>query len=52
MKFLLVLFVLQNGHKEKITTPYKDFVSCVIARHEALKHNNEVTKIKAYCKRI
>ena len=52
MQYLLIVIVLQNGFQDRIDSFYKSKKACLEARTEALKHNNDLTKVKAKCKLI
>lgn len=49
MLYLLVTIVLQNGVTDILFDEYTTLKACNSARIEAKKHDNELTKVRAYC---
>jgi hypothetical protein len=45
----MLMFVTQNGMSEATFDEYKTKEECVASKNEALMHDNEVTKIRAFC---
>jgi hypothetical protein len=49
MMYLLITVIIQHGQQEAFFTNFKNYKNCSIAREEAEKHNNEVTRVAAFC---
>lgn len=49
MLYLLITISIQHGITDVFFEEYKTKKACVSDKKEALLHDNEVTKIRAYC---
>lgn len=49
MFYLLVTVIIQNGMTDIFFDEVKSKKECLKQREEKLKHDNEVTKVRAYC---
>lgn len=49
MLYLLIVISVQHGITDLFFTEYTSRKACIVDKKEALLHDNEVTKIRAYC---
>lgn len=49
MIFILYVAIIQHGITEEFTTRYTSSKECESAKEEALKHDNEITRVAAFC---
>ena len=49
MLYILITIIVQNGFTDKFYDNYETRKACNVAKIEALKHDNEVTKVTATC---
>lgn len=49
MLYLLITIIIQNGTTTTFFDKEPSLKACKEARTEALKYDNEVTKVDAYC---